>query len=105
MTPEVMEKMMRQTVPCKSYIEEAQSTWKLNQNKPKNARRSAADQVEQYNIGSDTDMLAGFLREAYKLLIIGKTLLFQAVCQLNGSTFVTVQTIVCTIRFGQFEFS
>ena len=37
-----------------NFIEEAQSTWKLNQNKPTNARLSAADQVKQYNIGSDT---------------------------------------------------
>ena len=64
MTPEVMEKMMRQIVSCEFYIEEVQSTWKLNQNKPENARLSAADQVEKHNIGSDTHLPAGFMREA-----------------------------------------
>ena len=64
MTPEVMEKMMRQIVSCEFYIEEVQHTWKLNQNKPENAQLSAADQVEKHNIGSDTHLLAGFMREA-----------------------------------------
>ncbi len=34
MTPEVMDKMMRQIVPCRLSIEDVQSTWKLGQNKP-----------------------------------------------------------------------
>ena len=64
MTPEVMDKMMRQIVPCQLHIEEVQSTWKLNQNKPDSARVNAANQVENYDIGSDTKRLAAFMREA-----------------------------------------
>ena len=64
MTPEVMDKMMRQIVPCQFHIEEVQSTWKLNQNKPDSARVNAANQVENYDIGSDTKRLATYMREA-----------------------------------------
>lgn len=60
--PEVMEKMLRQTVHGKFYIDA--STWKLDQNKPENVRLRAADQVEQHNIGCDTHLLASFMREA-----------------------------------------
>ena len=65
-----MEKMLRQTVHGKFYIDA--STWKLDQNKPENVRLRAADQVEQHNVGCDTHLLASFMREAYTLLIIGK---------------------------------
>ena len=64
MTPEVMDKMMRQIVPCQTHIEELQSTWKLNQNKPDSARINAANQVENYDIRSDTKRLATYMREA-----------------------------------------
>lgn len=59
MIPEVMEEMMRQILPCEFHIEDVQSIWKLNKNKPKNGRLSAADQVEQHSVGSDTHLLAG----------------------------------------------
>ena len=57
-----MEKMLRQTVHGKFYIDA--STRKLDQNKPENVRLRAADQVEQHNIGCDTHLLASFMREA-----------------------------------------
>ena len=59
MIPEVMEEMMRQILPCEFDIEDVQSIWKLNKNKPKNGRLSAADQVEKHSVGFDTHRLAG----------------------------------------------
>ena len=64
MTPDVLDKMMRQIVPCRLRIEDVQSTWKLGQNKPDAARLGAADQVEADTVGSDTATLAAYMRQA-----------------------------------------
>jgi transcriptional regulator len=60
MTPDVMDKMMRQIVPCRMCITGIDGTWKLNQNKPDDVRMRAADQVEAQ--GNPT--LAALMREA-----------------------------------------
>jgi transcriptional regulator len=64
MTPEVLQKMLRQIVPCSFKIEDIQSTWKLNQNKTDMSRLAAADAVEQTGVGSETIALAALMRAA-----------------------------------------
>ena len=64
MTPEVLERMMRQIVPCRMKIESVDGTWKLNQNKPENVRLRAADYMDAYGMGSETRLLAGLMRGA-----------------------------------------
>lgn len=64
MTPEVMEKMMRQIVPCQLRIDSVNGTWKLNQNKPDDVRMRAADAMEQFGIGQETRALAAMMRDA-----------------------------------------
>lgn len=63
MTPEVMTKMMRQIVPCRMRVSEILGTWKLNQNKPDEVRLRAAGQVEEADMGVQTDILAQYMRE------------------------------------------
>ena len=62
MTPEVLEKMMRQIVPCRITIADIQSTFKLNQNKPDDVRLRAADNMETSGIGQETSTLAALMR-------------------------------------------
>lgn len=62
MTPEVLEKMMRQIVPCQIKVTDIQSTFKLNQNKPDDARLRAADAMETSGIGQETAALAALMR-------------------------------------------
>lgn len=62
MTPDVLEKMMRQIVPCRMTITDVQSTFKLNQNKPDDVRLRAADAMAQSGIGMETTALAGLMR-------------------------------------------
>ena len=64
MTPEVLQKMLRQIVPCSFKIEDIQSTWKLNQNKTDMLRLAAADAVAQTGVGSETIALAALMRAA-----------------------------------------
>ncbi|WP_415404773.1 FMN-binding negative transcriptional regulator [Tateyamaria sp. SN3-11] len=61
MTPEVLEKMMRQIVPCRMRIEGVDGTWKLNQNKPDAVRLQAADHVDAYGMGIETRLLAALM--------------------------------------------
>lgn len=63
MTPEVLEKMMQQIVPCRLQIEGIDGTWKLNQNKPDEVRLRAADKVAQAELGVDTGTLAAMMRD------------------------------------------
>ena len=63
-TPDVLDKMLRQIIPCKLKIEDIQSTWKLNQNKRDLVRLAAADAVAQYGVGSETRALAALVRVA-----------------------------------------
>lgn len=62
MTPAIMEKMMRQIVPCRITISDLQSTFKLSQNKPDDVRLRAADGMETSGIGVETDALAALMR-------------------------------------------
>jgi transcriptional regulator len=64
MTPEVLDRMMRQIVPCRMKIESVDGTWKLNQNKPDEVRLRAADYMDAYGMGSETRILAALMRGA-----------------------------------------
>ena len=64
MTPEVLDKMMRQIVPCRMQIDGVDGTWKLNQNKPDAVRLQAADHVDAYGMGIETRLLAALMRGA-----------------------------------------
>lgn len=64
MTPDVMDRMMRQIVPCAMQVSDIQGTWKLNQNKPDAVRARAADHVEPYGIGQETALVAALMRAA-----------------------------------------
>lgn len=64
MTPDALDKLLRQIVPCRLVIQDVQSTWKLNQNKEDAVRMRAADQVETRGIGSERAELARLMREA-----------------------------------------
>ncbi|MEO1138479.1 MAG: FMN-binding negative transcriptional regulator [Pseudomonadota bacterium] len=63
MTSEVMERMMRQIVPCHMQVEDIHGTWKLNQNKPDEVRLRAADKVAQSGIGAHESVLAAHMRD------------------------------------------
>ncbi|MDC0012539.1 FMN-binding negative transcriptional regulator [Octadecabacter sp.] len=62
MTPDVLEKMMRQIVPCRMTITDVQSTFKLNQNKPDDVRLRAADAMESSGIGMEIATPAALMR-------------------------------------------
>ena len=62
MTPAVLEKMMRQIVPCRFAVKAIAGTWKLSQNKPDAVRLRAADRIETTTTGSETQTLAHLMR-------------------------------------------
>ncbi|WP_049641515.1 FMN-binding negative transcriptional regulator [Candidatus Rhodobacter oscarellae] len=62
MTPEALEKLMRQIVPCRMQVEAINGTWKLNQNKDDDVRLRAADAVTARGIGSELDALGALMR-------------------------------------------
>lgn len=62
MSEGVMEKMMRQIVPCKMAVTEIEATWKLNQNKPDAVRLKAAEHVGAHGVGQETAALAAHMR-------------------------------------------
>lgn len=64
MTPDVLERMMHQIVPCRIQVEQIDGTWKLNQNKAEDVRLRAADAVEASGIGVQTGALAALMRNA-----------------------------------------
>ncbi len=64
MTPDVMQRMMRQIVPCRMQVHEVDGTWKLSQNKPDEVRMRAADGVEAYGLGQELRVLAALMRGA-----------------------------------------
>ncbi|MFQ6546783.1 FMN-binding negative transcriptional regulator [Aestuariibius sp. 2305UL40-4] len=63
MTPDVLNRMMRQIVPCRMAIEKIDGTWKLGQNKPDEVRGAAAGHLTDSSIGSELDALAGLMRD------------------------------------------
>jgi transcriptional regulator len=58
MTPEVMQRMMRQILPFRLLVEDVQGTWKLGQNKPDAARLGAAGALS-----SSDPALAALMRD------------------------------------------
>jgi transcriptional regulator len=63
MTPDVLERMMRQIVPCRMRVDQVEGTWKLNQNKPDAVRLSAARNIESAGLGVETALLAAMMRD------------------------------------------
>ncbi len=62
MTPEVMDRMMRQILPFRFEIAEINGTWKLSQNKNDAVRLAAAQQIAS-GIGTDLPALAHLMRD------------------------------------------
>jgi transcriptional regulator len=62
MTPEVMDRMMRQILPFRFTVAEVHGTWKLNQNKTEDARLGAATQIAASPIGQEVNDLAELMR-------------------------------------------
>lgn len=62
MTKPVLDKMMRQIVPCVLRLTDVDGTWKMNQNKPDDVRRRTADRIEQAGLGLGTGELAARTR-------------------------------------------
>ena len=58
----VLQRMMRQIIPCRLKLDDIESTWKLNQNKADAIRLAAADGVAAHGIGSETRALASLMR-------------------------------------------
>ena len=63
MTPQLMERMMHQIVPCRMQVTGIDGTWKLNQNKDDAVRLRAADRVEAAGQGAGTAVLASLMRQ------------------------------------------
>lgn len=61
MSPDTKARFLRMIQPFRLLIEDVQSTFKLNQNKPDAAREAAAREVEA-GFGSDLDALALWMR-------------------------------------------
>ena len=64
MTPDVLDKMMRQIVPCRVTLTGVDGTWKLNQNKADDVRLRAADGVQTNALGVNTGVLSDHMRNA-----------------------------------------
>ena len=64
MTPDVLDAMMQQIVPCRMQVTGVDGTWKLSQNKPDPVRMRAADGVAAYGLGTDIHTLAELMRGA-----------------------------------------
>ncbi|SIS98285.1 negative transcriptional regulator, PaiB family [Roseivivax lentus] len=67
MTPEVLERMMRQIVPFHFEVEQIDATWKLGQNKPDAVRMAAAEAVEADGVGQELVALAALMRDPPEL--------------------------------------
>lgn len=63
MTPEVLDKLMRQIVPCRFHVSEIAATWKLGQNKLEAARLGAAGALAEAGIGAELEALAALTRQ------------------------------------------
>ena len=62
MTPDVLDRMLRQIVPCRLAVTAIDSTYKLGQNKPDAVRARAAAAIAD-GFGQDLDDLARLMRE------------------------------------------
>lgn len=63
MPDDLLDRMMRQIVPCVLTISDVQGTWKLAQNKPEAARLVAAEAVAMQGIGAELAALADLMRD------------------------------------------
>ena len=61
MTPEALERMMRQIVPCRMSVTGVDGTWKLGQNKADAVRQAAAAQMAAFGFGSEPRVLAALM--------------------------------------------
>ncbi|SMY06997.1 FMN-binding negative transcriptional regulator [Flavimaricola marinus] len=61
MTPDALDRMMRQIVPARMQVSSIDGTWKLNQNKPDEVRLRAAQSVKSSALGSDTALLSALM--------------------------------------------
>ena len=59
---EAKAKLMRMIAPFRFSIEAVDSTWKLAQNKPDDARYRAADHMAAQGLGSEVSLLAAMMR-------------------------------------------
>lgn len=62
MPPEALAKMMRMIVPFRFDVDTVDGTWKLGQNKPNDARASAANHLQAYGVGQETKLLAALMK-------------------------------------------
>ena len=62
MTAQVLDRMMRQIVPCEMRVSEIIGTWKLAQNKPDGVRLRAAEPLEEARQGQEVAALAHLMR-------------------------------------------
>ncbi|SEL28753.1 negative transcriptional regulator, PaiB family [Roseovarius azorensis] len=63
MTSEVLDRLMRQIVPCAMRVDEISATWKLGQNKPDEVRLRAAGHLAPAAMAQETDLLAALMRD------------------------------------------
>ena len=63
MTPEVLDRMMRQIVPVRLTVVKVDGTWKLGQNKPDAARIGGAEGLARSEIGQETAALSALMRD------------------------------------------
>ncbi len=57
-----LQALMRAILPVELEVEAVDGTWKLNQNRPDEARLNAARHVERSGLGVETALLAGLMR-------------------------------------------
>lgn len=62
MPADQLERMMRMIVPFRFFIESVDGTWKLSQNKDDAVRLSAAAELCEAGIGSETEALSALMR-------------------------------------------
>lgn len=63
---EVKDRLMRMIAPFRFVIEQVDSTWKLAQNKPDEARHGAADHMAAQGMGQEVKLLAAMMRNPPK---------------------------------------
>lgn len=56
-----MDRMLRQILPFRFVVQEVDGTWKLNQNKPDEAREGAAEAIKQSPIGHEVETLGALM--------------------------------------------
>ncbi len=61
MSRDAIDRNLRQIVPFRFHIDQVRGTWKLNQNKPIEARLGASDQI-QTGLGQELGLLADLMR-------------------------------------------